>query len=341
MGPGRICAAMLLAVLAAGNVAADGAWTASTDDLGARIYGSAYEPGRSLTFNCTAPSPQGRDPIETGEHEENSTGPNEMFVGFRNDLFTWPDNLQIDGAVMYLGNTGYRLPPIHHDELSGTAVLLPMTDQMVLALFDAPSLILDTGQGVAYQYPIEGLGAAVQTALAYCAARWAQLGHAVPPQLARLGASMPAIAAPVARRSATLPAGYRLAPLLPLPATPPAAGVQHLTTQCQGRADTDPAYIQSADIDGDGLQDYVLNWSGVTCHGGVQGRTQCGAANCRIDVFLSRRNYANPEELFGIAADVVLDTQGRIGVLLSGTNFVCADGFCDSPFYWNGTRLAQ
>ncbi|MEO0865987.1 MAG: hypothetical protein AAFY39_15690, partial [Pseudomonadota bacterium] len=70
-------------------------------------------------------------------------------------------------------------------------------------------------------------------------------------------------------------------------------------------------------------------------------RAFCGAANCRIDVFLSSRGYANPEELLAITADFVQNAQGRVGVLLAGTASVCADGFCDTPFYWNGITLAQ
>lgn len=142
-------------------------------------------------------------------------------------------------------------------------------------------------------------------------------------------------------RSSSLPADYELALLQPLPEPSPQAIEDYLGAQCADGYDVDVGYVQSADLDGDGVQDFVLNWAGMQCGAADFGATGCGAGNCLIDVFLSARGYLPPEQLLGALADVVIDTQGRIGLFLSGTPFVCADGACDSPFYWNGTTLAQ
>jgi hypothetical protein len=142
-------------------------------------------------------------------------------------------------------------------------------------------------------------------------------------------------------RSTTLPPGYQLALLEVLPEPAPQVITDHLAAQCGGGYDVDIGHVQSADMDGDGVQDFVLNWAGMQCGAADFGATGCGAGNCLIDVFLSAQGYVPPEQLLGALADVVIDTQGRIGLLLSGTPFVCADGACDSPFYWNGVSLAQ
>ncbi len=142
-------------------------------------------------------------------------------------------------------------------------------------------------------------------------------------------------------RSTSLPPGYQLALLEVLPEPAPRVITDHLAAQCGGGYDVDVGHVQSADMDGDGIQDFVLNWAGMQCGAADFGATGCGAGGCLIDVFLSAQGYVPSEQMLGALADVVIDTQGRIGLLLSGTPFVCADGACDSPFYWNGVSLSQ
>ncbi|MEL6886852.1 MAG: hypothetical protein AAFP87_20260, partial [Pseudomonadota bacterium] len=467
------------------------------------------------------------------------TGPFEVYIGMHDPYFDWSAGPVQSGAIIYLGQNGYRLPAFELDEFSGTIVRLPMTDALIAALPSATGFVLDTGQGKAFDFGVAGLAAALDAALSTCVRRWAELGQPVPAALGRYGRAVPAApAAPtsapaVARagiarnpdriplrlpqpqdgpavafgsptlpilpgqamydralstanavcgRSArlnpgaiwpgdldgdgaedvvvnwgfvdclaasgtatgipgacdvhgqcritvyasaqtargladwqgaayhaevdadgpaplfmntradfcgasagafgcsawlgwagtgfgvvqaiplngdpgavaraqvaasnapnqTLPSGYAPAPRLPVPDAPPPAADAHIRGLCQGAFDlVDMSAVQASDIDGDARADFLLNWTGVRCNGGMKGRAFCGAANCRIDVFLSSRGYANPEELLAITADFVQNAQGRVGVLLAGTASVCADGFCDTPFYWNGITLAQ
>ena len=526
---------LALTCAAGANAQSAAQWAMKFQDLGANIYASAAHAGGTMSITCTAPSPQGRDPLENFENEIHQTGPFEVYIAMHAPYFDWSAGTAQTGATIFLGQTGYRLPPFELDEFSGTIVRLPMVDPLIAAIDSAPGFVLDTGHGQAFDFGVSGLAAAMDSVLSTCASRWAELGQPVPASLSHyttgvaaatstdggaregiaqnadrvplrwpqpedgpvitfvppvlpaqpgqsmydravgaansvcggdatfnegtfwpgdldgdlnedivmnwgfvgcLGASgsvagvpgacdaagqcrvtvfasaqlarglsewngeayhaepdpigpaplfintragfcgalagpfgcsawlrwsgsgfslvqaLPLEADPsaVARAQAVaanapnqnLPAQFAPAPRLPIPSTPPSAADAHIRGLCQGPFDlVDPSAVQASDIDGDGQADFLLNWTGVSCNGGLQGRAFCGAANCRIDVFLSSRGHAKPEELLGTAADFVQDTAGRVGVLLTGTAFVCADGFCDTPWYWNGAELAQ
>jgi hypothetical protein len=359
------------AVLCAAMGASAGAqsWQSRINDSGAFMSGVAFVPGNTLAFSCTAPSPSGRQLIETGDHEAQRTDtPFTMIVTIGAGLLDpFVDGSDLAQPLATLDATTFGLPPMPWDEFFGNwHTTLSMGDRMFVAARGAGSLVLDPGRGTAYSFPADGLGDALVRAMSYCITGWQLAGHSVPPDLmpilqaaavqapAEVSTPAPAQtqglpAAPVSPawpgyapiRSSRLPDGYRFAPLLPLPPTPPPQGDAHLTALCQGAWYSDPDHVQVADLDGDGREDYVLNWSGVQCQGGVTGRAYCGAANCQIDVFLSARGYADPVGLLGVAADVVLDDEGRIGLLLAGTASVCAGGFCDTPFYWDGSDLSQ
>lgn len=519
--------------------AAAQSWSNYFEDNGSLLIGGVSMGWGRTGFQCTAPSPQGVPQIETYSYELHQTQPYEMLVTFEASLFDWSSTDVIDTITFIIDDVGYRLPPVRLDEFSGTVARLPMTDPMVLALFDARRLLMDGGQGTAYEFPVDGLADGLQTGFATCVDRWVQLGHPLPPALGRFAAagsdgaghgggtgagsaagvgvasdpdlvpirrpqptdvetitfvppSRPAgpgqdmglraiqTATQVCGSSASfgegaiwpgnidgdgeddavmnwgfvecisatgtvspvpgacdtsgqcrvtlfssantaagfadwniaafhaepdpdgpaplffstreavcgdadtgagcmawlqwtgagftainiwglstgvsidppaptlqaeaedLRPGYRPAPAAVIPNSIPPAIETHLAGLCRGDwAVVDDSKVQAADIDGDGIADFLLNWSGMVCADGAYGGGYCGAANCRIDVFLSSRGYADPFDLLGIGADFVQDAQGRIGVLLSGTPFVCADGFCDTPFYWNGTTLDQ
>jgi hypothetical protein len=355
------------ALIVTGATAASAqSWQSRINDSGALMSAAAFAPDNTLAFTCTAPSPSGRPLIETGDHEAQRTDtPFTMIVTVGDGLLDpYTDDSDLARPLVTLDATTFGLPPMPWDEFFWNwNTTLSMSDQIFTTARSAGSLVLDPGRGTAFQFSADGLTASLVRAMSYCITGWQLAGRAVPPDLmpilqaaASLGAGPAPIAPPTTAppppvtsawpgyapiRSSRLPAGYSFAPLLPLPATAPPQGDAHLTALCQGAWYSDPDHVQVADLDGDGREDFVLNWSGVQCQGAMTGRAFCGAANCRIDVFMSSRGYASPIELLGVAADVVLDGQGRIGLLLSATAFVCDGGVCDRPFYWNGTTLSQ
>ena len=330
----RLALALILATMALPAVGQS--WDARTSANASLLFGYAVAPGESLGVGCTAPAPENAPLIDTGSHESHRTGAFEVYISFADNLFQWEPPYSIADATMHVGDTAYGLPPIELNELQGTAIYLPMEDPLILSLSTASSLIFDPGQGTAYAYPVEGIGQALHIALGHCVGRWSALGVAVPAQLERFRTESASAGGSGASTR------YSPAPAFPVPAIAPPAAEAHISGLCDGPYDiTDISRVQAADIDGDGAADYLLNWDVVFCQGGLQGRAFCGAANCSIDVFLSSRGYADPVQMLGIAADFVQDGAGRVGVLLDGTPFVCADGFCDTPWYWDGTTLAQ
>ncbi len=327
---GRVIGLAAAAILAMSQaVAAQSAWTASTHDSGTYLFADASDPGGTLGVGCTAPSPQGRPAIETGSHESHVTPPYGVVISFADALFDWPDSYRLDNVVLYLDGTGYRLPPVIMDELSGTAVQLAMTDAMVRGLYGVQRLILDTGTGKAYDYTTAGIDAALDTVLLYCASRWAALGHPLPALLNGMWAGAATTAPPTSGTMAEIAR---------------ADAVQG----CSGYA---PRFAQNAvllgDIDGDGQSDAVLDWSAVTCTQGAA-RPFCGASMCSADVYLSSTHARSgqTEQLLALGVQLLPLTNGLMGVALGGSLSNChfagrGDGGCTFLWYWNGADLVQ
>jgi hypothetical protein len=333
--PGSVLAAGLVALSVGlpGAVLAQERWSASTYDSGTYLFGFAVDPGGSLSIGCTAPSAQGRPAIETGSHESHHTGPYGVILGFHDSLFDWPSSFRVETAAITVDQTGYRLPPVALDELLGTAVYLSMADPMVQALYTASRLVLDTGTGKAYEYNVSGLPQALDEAMLHCINRWVETGQPIPAALTRykVQAEAPqlATATPAPQQGFATP-----------PTAPPAAEA-HIRGLCQGDYDVKIEGIQSADFDGDGAGDFLLNWNDVTCLGPIGARPFCGAANCQIDIFMSSLGYAPAPAFLGTSTEVVTLSDGRSGFMLGGSLSLCSQGACDRPWAWNGREFIQ
>lgn len=353
-------------------------WQSHTSDNGSLVFGAASLSDHALSFACTAPSAQGLPLMQTGSHESHRSDPFEMYIGFLDSLFVWAPPYQQHNVVLRVGNTGFVLPGFDLNELQGTAVSLPMTHDLVQALYGATSLELVTPQGVVHRFPVAGLGAALQPAMRFCVDRWAEMGHRIP---AALNRTPPVVEAPVSPQPNTpsagiprfflpvgavptppglgaLPQGVRpmplpgsASPVIPRFNTAPVAAhsiatlppviPQYVRDMCGGAARIEDSALRHArDFDGDGVPDYVIHYTGVYCQPDNR-RGFCGAANCSIEVFLSSRNYARPFSFLGLDVNAGQAADGRWGLHLSGTPFICADGFCDGLWVWNGQTFAQ
>ena len=344
-------------------------WTVLTDDNGSLVIGMAMAPDHGLWVSCNAPSAQGRPVWETGSHEETLTDPFELVLGFREDLFSGAPPIRQEGAVLIVGTTSYTLPGFETVAMNGPEVLLPMGAPLVQALYDAPSLRLVSAQGAAHPFPTAGLGAALDGALRACVNRWAEIGHTIPVALSRywpvVDEGIDAGQAPAVPTASVagiprfdIPAGiprFAITPgLAPAPgaaaqtpfaatslATLPPVIVQHVYQTCGGSARIDETALSPAqDFDGDGAPDYVINYTGVYCQQDTM-RGFCGAANCSIEVFLSSRGHIRAFDFLAIAATPAKAPDGRIGLRLAATPFICGDGYCDGIWLWDGQRFAQ
>ncbi len=302
-------------------------WTSTTVDSGTYLFGFANDPGGSLSIGCTAPSPQGRPAIETGSHESHNTDPYGLFVTFQDNLFDWQPPYTQSGAVLFVGQTGYRLPVFSLDELRGTAVYLSMADPMISALFEADRLVLDTGQGKAFQYVIEGLPEALDTTLRYCTDRWQAMGQPLPAALGRFATS--------GDTGEWLNNDTATSPNLP------AIAQGHINRMCSGSGVAGQNGLSFGDIDGDGADDVLVDWSDTTCAGNDH-RPFCGASLCSGDVLLSRNNYVLREGdvMLGMSHTMVQLDNGNMGVSSSGNLSMCqSQDPCGFISYWTGTSM--
>jgi hypothetical protein len=53
---------------------------------------------------------------------------------------------------------------------------------------------------------------------------------------------------------------------------------------CAGEATVEPGFLRQLDVDGDGVNDAVLNWGGLRCDGST---SYCGSGGCRQDIWLA------------------------------------------------------
>lgn len=273
-------------------------WTASTSANGSLLFGAVSPPEWSMGFGCTAPAPEGRPLIETGSHESHRTEAFEITVGFLDSLFQWAPPYEISGIVVSVDNVSYQLPPLGLNELQGSAIYLPMTDHFVLALFDAQRLVLDTGQGTAYEYPVDGLSDALLEMFSYCSARWVEIGHRLPDSLAALGIG--------GQTEARAPVSFT-------PQQTPVFVEQMMRQGCNGGYSIDrSASLGEADFDSDGLPDYIFSGYGTQCDQGVS--PFCGASQCSVGVHLSSRGYAEVDGWIGGGFQIEITRDGPPGL---------------------------
>lgn len=328
------CSALALAVVLGSGAAWAQNWQANSFDTGALIHGAAIHPG-TMALSCTAPSPGGRQLIETGDHEATRTDtPYDLVVSFHVDFLDpfGRDSFQIS-PTMTVDGTRFALPDLVYEDFFGAWTGWTRFDAPgILELFDAQQVILDTGTGVTAELGTDGLAQALNAGLSPCLQRWLDLGHPLPPRLAaHVNRNAPSDAA-----APTTAPGETPHQAFPVPQTPPEVITRYLFETCQGPFSGDTADIGSADFDGDGLGDYVLDWNDLTCNGAVGPRPNCGAANCLIDVFLSSRNYADPEGILAIGFTMTTLPDGRPGIVTGGTAAVCHFEDCDAPWVFDG-----
>ncbi|KUL93006.1 hypothetical protein DK26_24910 [Bosea sp. WAO] len=62
---------------------------------------------------------------------------------------------------------------------------------------------------------------------------------------------------------------------------------EELRQQCDGKASFKPRFQSVADLNGDGLPDYLLDYGAVVCGEGNKVNRFCGSGGCTLDIFMS------------------------------------------------------
>ena len=72
----------------------------------------------------------------------------------------------------------------------------------------------------------------------------------------------------------------------PVSADPVAEALADNQASCEGQvAEVREGFVLNADVDGDGLNDAILNWGALRCDGST---FYCGSGGCRQDIWLAR-----------------------------------------------------
>lgn len=95
----------------------------------------------------------------------------------------------------------------------------------------------------------------------------------------------------------------------------------------------EPGAIRSADFNGDGRPDFLVDMTGFTCGGENRGNGWCGSGGCSFDIYVSREEDFHLDAFLGMGLEIVR-VGDRVGVSVMGRNgpwTVAWDGEAMSP----------
>ena len=312
-------AAMILALLP--GVAAAQDWSMSQFDDGSYFSATLAPvdgPGPALV--CGERSPQGVSPAVTGNTEPDITPPGafRIYISDRSIGAPGAHRHSRDDVLLVAGDIGFRLRGLRWNELFSTwEIDLPANDPAFAAIAGQDRFELRSDQG---SHVISALGFArgLQQLTGYCSAMFAAVGLPWPQQQGAAGQ------AGAMRRAAEA----------------------DIRRGCNGPASWTAAALKSANIDGDGVEDIVLDWREVTCTGQMM-NPFCGAAMCSADIYISALypRTGKPESWLAQGLRIQPLSNGNDGVAMGASFASCREAFgkedCEFLKYWNGAGLAD
>ena len=111
---------------------------------------------------------------------------------------------------------------------------------------------------------------------------------------------------------------------------------------CGGRATFRPGFQRTADFNGDGQPDYLLDYSQSQCVGGTMTNPFCGSAGCTLDILISsgggyRQAYGSNVQGWSLA-----QAGGKPVLVLSLHGSACGRSGhlgCQRRLAWNGDQF--
>ena len=278
-------------------------WQVVTEDDGSFYFAMGFVPGKLGLF-CGGRSPQRLSALATGNVEPRITQPGQVGLELSDALIGANQTGVPRGDVMaVIGNLGYRLPQIHLNELVGVQEqFLRRDDSLVAALQSGEPLEFRTDAGGRQTVPTARAASAIATALSYCD----RLANARP-QADLIGAAQ-----------------------------------TYIFQACGGQAQASQGYLLQGDLDLDGQDDIVIDWSLITCPGPLA-RPFCGASKCSVDVYLSRkyRPGAQPDGYLALGVTMQASPFGGAQLRMGGGLSDCGGaGACYGIWRWDGRQLA-
>lgn len=317
-------APLCLAFLSGGAAGASGWELARGDDQGI-FFASAEIPG-VIGFRCGGQHASRSGPFPM-MYQDSITDPGMVQMSLFQDAFAQlHDEVGHPDARLAVDGIGHSLRDIQYtDYHGGYWQQFATTDPLMAALRIGQEVTLWEHGTLRGAVPTRGMNAAIGGMIDYCAAGWA-------------GQPLPGQAGSVPRFS------LNPAPAAPAAAPAPTSAVDRLTAWMdricpQGMRRATGALYYDHDLDGDGLEDAVLDPRGMTCNGQY---TLCGQVHCETPVFLSSVPGADPSDvIFGHGPMINFRPDGL--PVLEVTER-CANGSFDCPpnaIRWQNGRAVR
>jgi hypothetical protein len=135
-------------------------------------------------------------------------------------------------------------------------------------------------------------------------------------------------------------------PPAPIPAMPVTRLLEGYAKQCRDLGGKPVAGnvpdVLTADFDGDGQTDYLVNTASLQCQGAAT--AYCGNNGCQVDIALSRQSYRSPLSLQGGQPTITLGadgTQVAVWVDRSQCNLQDRSKTCWTSLSWPKGKLAR
>jgi hypothetical protein len=122
----------------------------------------------------------------------------------------------------------------------------------------------------------------------------------------------------------------------PVSADPVAEAVADNEASCaRGAAEVGRGFVRNADVDGDEVNDAILDWGALRCDGSA---FYCGSGGCRMDVWLSRPEGGWRLLIRHLANEMHAPVPGALVVRVDAENCVPANSrVCTEVFdTWGG-----
>lgn len=304
-------------------------WSAQTRLMSDWFFGDAMQEGAPISFGCAGSYP-GAD-WTMGE----GIGPLDPYLVLISmtdaiGVETFSDGPRTD-VVFVIGETGYLLPEVWWNALlSEWGSYVSVGDPLITALLAGGDAQLWSGPELVAEISGAGLAASVAEMINFCDAHWIASGAPLPSHAAETIATLRAQPAP--------------------PATMEQVMLDEITGHCGGPGQVRADAVGRSDFDGDGVEDILLHWSGVSCQTdnpllAGPGAGECGSAVCLTTAYVSSSIRAGnaPFEILAPSAgvDPEMATDILLGVGVADCNRLNMQPDCQTRHRWNGVTFAR
>lgn len=299
----------------AGSVAAQ-VWQFRSGDDGSFFRASvSQEAGVEMSLVCGERSPRGLSPEVTGNMEPDITAPGRVKLYLGETAIGPPEYYPDirDDVELVAGRSAYPLRALEYNELFGTwEADLEADHPIFAAMAEAPEFELRSRVGYV-PGTTAGFAPSFKQFGAFCSSMFAVIGHPWPGSDGEAGAMK-------------------------------AAAEASILSGCNGQAAREEGYLLTGNIDGDGQEDIIVDWSKVECQTSYP-RPFCGASTCSANVFLSSAyiRAGRPEELLAQGVRLVPLTNGNEAVAVGGSLSACVERGpgCEFLYWWDGETLRR